>query len=242
MSAVFLADGASSVVKAMECQTVVKLSRSGICHTPKSPYYAKTRNFEAFETIEDCLKVGRSSKIQTVGAESEVCALPGVPDVNRYDRTHFSGWADANGNCMNTRHELLQSLSTGQVTTSSSGCAVIRGRWLDPYTNQIFSHAGELDVDHLVPLAYAWVRGADGWTDAERAAFSNDRRNLFAVSSEVNRNKGSRGPTEWLPPNAEFHCEYVTRFQRMVLTFELRPSLEEWSSIARIRARVCDRS
>lgn len=242
LSAVFLAGGASSLVEATECQTVVKLSQSGICHTPMSPFYAKTRNFKAFETVEDCLKVGRLSKTKTVGAEDDICVQPGVPDVNRYDRSRFGGWAEANGNCMNTRHELLKSLSTGPIKTSSSGCAVIRGRWLDPYTNQIFSRAGELDIDHLVPLAYAWTRGADEWTDAKRAAFSNDRRNLFVVSSEVNRNKGSRGPTEWLPPNAGFHCQYVTRFQRMVLTFELSPSLEEWSNITRIRAKVCDRS
>jgi len=36
----------------------VKLSSSGICHTPESPFYSQTKNFTAFANVEDCIKAG----------------------------------------------------------------------------------------------------------------------------------------------------------------------------------------
>ncbi len=36
----------------------VKLSKSGICHAPGSTYYAQTKHFTAFKTLDDCLKAG----------------------------------------------------------------------------------------------------------------------------------------------------------------------------------------
>ena len=69
-----------------------------------------------------------------------------------YDRDEFGGWSDEDGDCMNTRHEVLAALSSTSVTLSSDGCRVVRGRWPDPYTSRIFSEATDLDVDHLVSL------------------------------------------------------------------------------------------
>lgn len=36
----------------------VKKSSSGICHTPKSSFYSRTKNFIPFPNIEECLKSG----------------------------------------------------------------------------------------------------------------------------------------------------------------------------------------
>jgi len=72
-----------------------------------------------------------------------------------YDRALYGDWADLDGDCRNTRHEMLQMLSTGNTQLTSDGCAVASGRWLDPYTGRVFTSASELDIDHLVPLAWA---------------------------------------------------------------------------------------
>jgi hypothetical protein len=41
----------------------VKMSSSGVCHAKGSSYYAQTKKFTAFETMEGCLKAGgRRSK------------------------------------------------------------------------------------------------------------------------------------------------------------------------------------
>lgn len=36
----------------------VKLSRSGICHAPSSQYYARTTNFTAYNSLDECLHAG----------------------------------------------------------------------------------------------------------------------------------------------------------------------------------------
>ncbi len=41
-----------------EDSNLVKLSTSGICHSEQSPHYNRTKNFIAFETIEECIEAG----------------------------------------------------------------------------------------------------------------------------------------------------------------------------------------
>lgn len=36
----------------------VKMSNSGICHASGTTYYAQTKNFTPFKTIDECLKAG----------------------------------------------------------------------------------------------------------------------------------------------------------------------------------------
>jgi hypothetical protein len=36
----------------------VKMSNSGICHTPGSTYYEQTKNFKSYKTLDECLKDG----------------------------------------------------------------------------------------------------------------------------------------------------------------------------------------
>ncbi len=43
---------------AAEDEPPVKKSSTGICHAKGSTYYAKTKNFTSFNTIDDCLKSG----------------------------------------------------------------------------------------------------------------------------------------------------------------------------------------
>ena len=166
-------------------------------------------------------------------------ALPHAQTVPDYDRDEFRGWADEDGDCMNTRHEFLEELSTGPVRYSANGCRVVRGRWLDPYTDRIFTESSDLDVDHLVPLYWAWQRGAWAWSDSKKEKFGNDARNLFAVDDGTNRSKGADGPLEWLPPNADFHCQYVTRFWRIVLLYDLELNSSQKDALVSQRAELC---
>lgn len=94
-----------------------------------------------------------------------------------------------------------------------------------------------MDVDHLVPLRWAWINGAYAWSDEKREQFANDERNLFIVSASANRSKGARGPDEWLPPNEAFHCQYVTRYLRILILYDF--SEEQREGIRTLRATVC---
>ena len=74
--------------------------------------------------------------------------------------------------------------------------AVATGTLHDPYTNttiafQRGAKVGEsVQIDHIVPLAYAWDMGAFGWPDPERLRFANDPANLLAVEGQANQDKG----------------------------------------------------
>ncbi|MDG1376143.1 MAG: DUF1524 domain-containing protein [Yoonia sp.] len=156
-----------------------------------------------------------------------------------YDRDYFGGWADIDRDCLNTRNELLAQLSTGPVMMSENGCRVMRGRWLDPYTDMIFTDSSNLDIDHLVPLHWAWMHGAWAWSDMVRSNFANDQRNLFAVDNGTNREKGAKGPLEWLPPSGDFACQYASRFWRVVLIYGLIVDGTEEKALKQQRAVVC---
>lgn len=210
----------------------VKLSTSGICHDDSSPWYGRTKNYEAYSSMEDCLDVGRAPR----GYSG---ATAGSTDTSTYDRDLFGGWADADSDCMNTRHELLAELSTRAPVLSGNGCRVIRGRWNDPYTGRVFLDSSNMDVDHMVPLYYAWQHGADSWTETKREKFANDPRNLFAVDAGENRSKSAKGPLEWLPPNEGFRCQYVTRFVRITRMYDLSLSRSETRRIKTLRGRLC---
>jgi Protein of unknown function (DUF1524) len=247
----------------------VKLSDGGICHCPGGSHYERTRNFRAFDTIEACLVHGRHPKsgqgqcqgrtppsTQVEGQEqqrqdgaqravpsgslSHTDRSPSAPRAAPpYDRDAFGGWADADGDCRDTRAEVLEQLSTGRVWMRSGGCVVDRGRWNDPYTNRVFTDASDVDVDHLVPLSWAWENGAWEWDQATRERFANDRANLFVVDLSANRSKGSDDPTQWLPPNAAFHCEYVTRFERVRRTYQIQLPLDHQRALDTQRKDLC---
>ena len=36
----------------------VKMSKSGICHAKGTSYYNKTKNYTAYNTLEECLRAG----------------------------------------------------------------------------------------------------------------------------------------------------------------------------------------
>ena len=147
--------------------------------------------------------------------------------IPKYKRSDFGNWQDFDGDCQNTRHELLQKLSTSTYTLTDNTCRVLTGRWLDPYTNKVFTQSKDIDIDHLVPLSYAWKHGAYNWSKDKRMKFANDERNLFAVQSSVNREKSDSGPLKWLPPNIAFRCEYILRFERIGKIYGLEFSGKE---------------
>lgn len=130
-----------------------------------------------------------------------------------YSRSQFGNWIDADGDCQNTRHEVLIEESQVPVTFKTAReCFVIAGKWIDPYTGRVFTDPSLLDVDHVVPLKEAWVSGAQNRSRQKKRAFANELNNkdhLIAVYRGANRSKGAKDPAQWLPPNHSYHQEYV---------------------------------
>ncbi len=141
---------------------------------------------------------------------------------NRDD--YLTSWLDSDGDCINTRHEVLIVESLLAVTMDQDGCSVVTGLWYDPYTDQLFTDPLDLDIDHMVPLNEAHASGGYAWTSAQRREFANymaDPGALIAVSASANRSKGDRDPANWLPPNTAYHCEYVKKWESIKKRFGL---------------------
>ncbi|GAA1234195.1 hypothetical protein GCM10009665_25570 [Kitasatospora nipponensis] len=51
-------------------------------------------------------------------------------------------------------HSVLQ--RDGQDVVTDNQCRAVSGTWTSPYDGKVFTSAGQLDVDHMVPLANAW--------------------------------------------------------------------------------------
>src|SRR5574341_1527614 len=76
--------------------------------------------------------------------------LPAPP----YDRkVQYGDWRDEDGNCRNTRAEVLirDQVGSGLTFTDSKQCTVSGGTWHDPYTGMTFHKASEVQIDHVVP-------------------------------------------------------------------------------------------
>ena len=201
---------------------IVKKSKSGLCHESDSPYFERIKHFHAYETLSECLdSVG--GVLRKPQPEPEyISKQRDLYDERPYSREAFGkrGWMDEDSDCQNTRHEMLEALSTRPVQyKDKNGCKVERGRWISSFTNRVHFDARQLDIDHIVPLAWSWSRGANKWTNDKRERFANDPRNLWPVEAKLNRQKGAKGLDQWLPP--ENRCQYIARFERIRKLYDL---------------------
>ena len=75
----------------------------------------------------------------------------------------------------------------------------------DPYTGTTVrfakADAANVPIDHVVPLAAAWVQGAAAWPTTKRQALANDLGNLIATTRAENSAKGDSTADEWMPPD-----------------------------------------
>ncbi|WP_417544796.1 HNH endonuclease family protein [Marinobacter sp.] len=206
---------------------VVKMSSSGLCHPPQSNWYERTQNYRAFKSLDDCLDAGGKLAKGVTGKTTLIPSQQTLAMAQNYDRSAFGhGWDDADGDCQDSRAEALIATSTTPVRfATGKRCRVVTGRWISPFTNQVVQNASDIDIDHVVPLAWSWDRGAGQWSREKRERFANDPVNLWPVEASLNRSKGAKGPNEWLPPAGQ--CGYVARFYRIVKIYKLEPRMGE---------------
>ncbi|MEU6721835.1 HNH endonuclease family protein [Nonomuraea sp. NPDC046802] len=127
-----------------------------------------------------------------------------------YSRQKFQPlWAHHRGRC-DVRETVLA--RDGRRVKRNTACHPVKGVWYSPYDGKRLKSERQVDVDHLVPLAYAWRSGASRWSQARRRAFANDltRPELITVSHSANIAKGGKGPQSWRPQRRSYWCRYAT--------------------------------
>lgn len=163
-----------------------------------------------FDTKEDYLNT----------LDSLIISEPENVDYNRDEQ--FGPWKTYSG--WSTRDEVLKKYGTN---TNDNGTSFTSGEWYILYTgeNQTYNSkediSNNLEIDHIVPLSYAYRHGAKDWDQDKREEFCNDYGNdtkwsagsnssfdydngyygnLVVSDKYSNRSKSDKGPSEWMPP------------------------------------------
>jgi Protein of unknown function (DUF1524) len=190
----------------------------------------------------------------TLDPAAAAAALDALPvaaktSLDGYDRDCGSGggcvfgpaWADIDRNGCDQRNDVLhRDLAEVEVRDGTQGCVVIAGVLDDPYSGETVQFAketaAEVPIDHVVPLAAAWVQGAAGWTAEERRLFANDPANLMATTREQNSSKGDSTADEWVPEHRDYGCSYATVVVTVKHTYSLSVTSDEAAALESLLA------
>ena len=190
----------------------------------------------AIESSVTQAPVTQAPTTQTPPAPSDPVGLRIEPERDGgYDRDLFADWYDADRDGCNTRKEVLIAESLDPVQIGAS-CSISGGRWFSIYDNVETTDSSKFDIDHMVPLSEAWDSGAWNWNADQRKYFANDLDQpffLIAVTASSNRSKSDRDPAEWMPPNANYHCEYVRIWIEIKRAWDLSVDQAEHDYLAR---------
>jgi len=159
-----------------------------------------------------------------------------------YARDRFGYPRDVDGDGCDTRAEVLIRDSTSPVQVDPSGCGIVAGDWYSPYDGRTWSDPAELEIDHVVPLKEAWDSGAWAWDPAALVAYGNDLddpRSLRAVTSAQNLGKGDKDPSNWIPPNADDVCSYLSDWVAIKARWGLTMDQSEFGRIRNLLTERC---
>lgn len=166
--------------------------------------------------------------------------VKGKAPLTGYERAARFGtaWLDVDHNGCDTRDDILRRDLTDVV--QQGACRVLSGTLDDKYTGASVDFVrGEktsalVQIDHIVPLANAWITGAQQLTQAQRVSLANDPLNLIAVDGRSNEQKSAGDAATWLPSNTAFRCEYVARQISVKAAYGLWVTRAEHDAMTRI--------
>lgn len=158
-----------------------------------------------------------------------------------YNRDSFGpAWADTDHNGCDQRNDVLaRDLTDVTYKPGTHNCVVLSGRLADPYTGKTIAFtrgsttSTAVQIDHMVPLSWAFQHGAAAWPESRREQLATDLSNLTAVDGPTNEAKSDQGPGSWLPPASSYDCTYVARFTYVVHRYELTIDTADRAGITR---------
>lgn len=152
-----------------------------------------------------------------------------------YERDEFGyDWLDLDSDGCNSREEILARDMRSEVRPD--GCNVETGVLTDPYTATRIEFVEDRDpmavqIDHVIPLGYAWRMGASTWSDDKRERLANDPLNLIATDGSVNASKSDQGAAQWRPPQQTAWCLYSVRYVRVAAAYDLPVTAADVSAL-----------
>ncbi|MEV6522243.1 DUF1524 domain-containing protein [Longispora sp. NPDC051575] len=175
---------------------------------------------------------------EKVRAQLETLRVEAPHPMAGYSREKFPHWVRQSGKC-DTREVVLA--RDGEGVEQDGECRAVAGSWYSAYDGKTFASAGQIDIDHMVPLANAWRSGADTWDTPQRRAFANDltHSQLIGVSASSNRAKGDQSPDLWKPPLRSYWCTYARAWGHVKYTYDLNVTAPEKATLSEM-LDTCD--
>ncbi len=180
---------------------------------------------------------------RTSDALDRLVVRPRPRGTEGYRRDAFgSDWVDTDHNGCNQRDDvLLRDAVPGTTRVQQQGACdhdVLAGTWHDPYTGHTLRftdlkdlrQAEAIQIDHVVPLAEAWVSGARRWSRTRREVFANDLDELLAVDGPTNMSKGDGDPASWRPRQG-YQCSYARHWIAIKTRYHLAVDPAEKSAL-----------
>jgi len=162
-------------------------------------------------------------------------------------------WADLDGDCQNTRTEVLLALGL-DVKLDEKGCTVVGGSWRDAFTGEPLQDPEKVAIVRIVPLTAAHNSGAWAWNPARKLAFANSferatamsmrpraplTSNLVTVSRATEKEKGDNSIINWVPHDKPgITCTYTENWTIVKAKWGLSTSKAERDKISQILS-VC---
>jgi len=165
-------------------------------------------------------------------------------NAQKYSREMFmrSGWNRHDR--MDTRHQILKqrSLIPPMLTDSNGTIKVTWGAWRDGLTGEIIGPVNPrnvVDIDHIIPLKWAWDHGASVWGYEKRNRFANDKRFLIVTTKKHNIRKSDNGADFYIPSDPAIACGYISMFSQAAIEYVLDINPRIWTLIVTSEKDVC---
>lgn len=200
---------------------------------------------------------GSPTRTQLEQLLATVTVIPERPQLPGYERgcrkeqlcVFGPAWSDdtdapgGHDGCDTRNNVLARQMTNVEFRPGTRDCVVVAGTLADPYSGQTVtfskSRAGDVQIDHVYPLAAAWDMGAATWPLERRMTFANDvDYNLLAVDGGINQAKRDDTPQDWLPPDAAYHCFYAGKYLTVAVQYGLPVTEEDHDALADV-ARSC---
>lgn len=163
-------------------------------------------------------------------------------DESGYDRGQWRHWiatSQAPGgallgrkSCFSVREQVLSRQGT-DVRLTDDGCEV-EASFNDPYTGTNGHSASDMQIDHSVPLGYAYAHGGRNWSAQRKQDYANDltQGHLVAALGSENIAKSDKGPSQWLPDKDQ--CGYAKNFTHVLYRWGLSTSKSDHDAMDNI--------
>jgi hypothetical protein len=160
-----------------------------------------------------------------------------------YERDEWGeDWSERADGCTTREVVLLEQAPTARRGNGCAPTCPAKPCWVSPYDGRPTADAGELEIDHRVPLKEAAqsrvvAGGKPGlgatrvWNAQQKHGYYEDRANLVAVTSSVNQSKSDGDPAEWKPADRKSWCDYATRYIQTKLKYRLSADRAEHAAL-----------